>query len=74
MHHFDTPSIFLPAASNGLLTKTKFFNNSTVSFDITALQVVQQRTTLTYQSCQSSFSAIIFSVELQVLSQVRNTV
>ena len=54
--------LFLPAASNGLLTKTQFLDNGTISFDITALQVVQQRTTLTYQSCQSSFSAIIFSV------------
>ena len=66
--------IFSFAASKGLLTQTEFFNDSTVSFDIAALQVVQQRTALTYQSCQSSFSAIIFSVELHVLSQVRNTV
>lgn len=57
-----------------LLTQAKFFNDVTVTFDVTALQVVQQRTTFTYQHCQSSFSAIIFSVELKVLSQVRNTV
>ena len=42
--------------------------------DVAVLQVSQQRTAFTYQHCQSSFCTIIFSVELQVLSQVSNTV
>jgi len=39
--------------------------------DTGILQVVQQRTAFSYQHCQGSFSTIIFSVELQVLSQRR---
>ena len=42
--------------------------------DITVFQVSQQSATFTYQHCQSSFSTIIFSVELHVLSQMSNTV
>ena len=62
------------AVSKKLLTQAKSLDDSTITVDIAFLQVVQQSTTLTYQSCQCSFSAIIFSVELKVLSQVRNTV
>jgi len=62
------------AVSKKLLTQAESLNDSTISVDVAILQVVQQSTTLTYQCCQCSFSAIIFSVELEVLSQVRNTV
>ncbi len=57
-----------------LLTQAKFFDDGTIAFDVAVFQVVEQRTAFTYQHSQSSFSAIIFSVELQVLSQVGNTV
>ena len=57
-----------------LLTQAKFFNDGTVAVDVAIVQVVEQRTAFTYQHSQSSFSAIIFSVELQVLSQTSNTV
>lgn len=62
------------AASNGLLTQAELFNDGTISCDVAILQVVQQRTAFSYQHCQGSFSTIIFSVELKVLSQVGNTV
>ena len=57
-----------------LLTQAEFFNQSTVTFDVTGLQVVEQRTAFAYQHGQSSFSTIILSVELHVLSQTSNTV
>ena len=72
---FLTASLFNAfAASNGLLTQTELFNDGTISGDVAILQVVQQRTAFSYQHCQGSFSTIIFSVELKVLSQVGNTV
>ena len=57
-----------------LLTQAEFFDDGTVAVDVAVVQIVEQSATLTYQHSQSSFSAIILSVELQVLSQVRNTV
>ena len=57
-----------------LLTQAKLLNNCTIAFNVALLQVVEQSTTLTYQHCQSSFSTIILSVELKVLSQMSNTV
>ena len=44
---FDTTSFKLFAASR-LLTQTEFFNDTTISFDIFSLQIVEQATTLTY--------------------------
>ena len=81
MHQQKNPRLLLEtgdfnvfAVSKKLLTQAKSLNDSTITIDIAILEVVQQSTTLTYQCCQCSFSAIIFSVELEVLSQVRNTV
>lgn len=45
----DIPSRFLSLESNELLSKTKFFNDGTVSCDIAILQVVEQATTLSNQ-------------------------
>ena len=57
-----------------LLAQAKSLNDGTVAIDIALLQVLQQAAALTYQHSQCSFSAIILLVDLQMLSQVRDTV
>ena len=57
-----------------LLAQTKSLHDSAVSLDVAILQVVEQRTALAHQFGQRPFRSIIFSVELQVLCQMRNTV
>jgi hypothetical protein len=69
----DKPSFFF-ANTAGLLTQSESLNDSTVTLDITILQVVEESATLTYQFGQCSCSAIIFTVLFQVLRQVGNTV
>lgn len=61
-------------AASRLLTQAEVLDDGTVALDVAILQVVQKGTTLTYQHGQGSFSTIILSVELQVLSQMSNTV
>lgn len=61
-------------AASRLLTQAEFFDDGTISVDVAVVQVVQQRTAFTYQHSQSSLCTIILSVELQVLSQMSNTV
>ena len=68
------PSFFVSMQASGLLAQAQLLDDGAVAFDVAVLQVVQQGAALTYQHSQSSFSAIIFSVELQVLSQTGNTV
>ena len=57
-----------------LLTKTEGLDDSTVALDVVILQVVQKGATLGNQLRQSTGGTIIFTVHLQVLRQVGNTV
>ena len=69
-----SPLTFILLPQVRLLTQAKLFNDGTIAIDVAVVQVVEQRTALTYQHRQGSFSTIILSVELHVLSQTGNTV
>ncbi len=57
-----------------LFTETKSLDDGTIAIDVAVVEVVEKRTALTYQLCQSSCSSIIFTVLLKMFRQVGNTV
>ena len=54
-----------------LLTQAKSLDDSAVAVDIAVLQVVEESATLTYELSKCSFSAMIFTVLLHVLREIR---
>lgn len=57
-----------------LLTQTQSLNDSTVAVDVAVLQIVEERTALTYEHYERALSAIIFTVCAHVFRQMGNTV
>ena len=57
-----------------LLTKTESLDDSTIAIDVAIIQVIEQCTTLSYKLCQRTCCSIIFTVLLNVLRQMSNTV
>ena len=64
----------LPSFSRLLLTEVQSLDDSTVTFDVNLLQVLQQLTTLTYQAQQRTLCAEVVAVVFEVLSKVVDTV
>lgn len=58
----------------GLLTQSESLNDGTVALDVVLLQIVEKGATLTYQLGEGSGSTIVFTVHLEVLRQMGNTV
>lgn len=59
---------------DGLLTESEALDDGTVALDIILLKVVKKSTTLGNQLSKSSRGTIIFTVHLEVLRQMGNTV
>ena len=57
-----------------LLTETECLNDCAVAIDVAVLQVVEERTALTYEHYERALSAIIFTVCAHVFRQMGNTV
>ena len=53
-----------------LLTQTQSLDDGTVASDIALLQVVEEGTTLTYETSQSTLGAVVLTVLLHVLGEV----
>ena len=66
--------VSFPAELRRLLTQAESFDDSTIASNIACLQVVEQGTTLTNQTCQSTLSAVVLAVLLHVLGEVSNAV
>ena len=66
--------LFFVLTSTCLSAKTKLSHDSTVAVNIAILKIVKKRTTLTYECCQGSLCAIIFTVSLEVFRQMGDTV
>ena len=60
---------------SGLFSDTEFFlgDDGTVAVDVFLHQVVEKTTTFTYQFLQCALCRIVLMIQLEVLSQVRNT-
>ena len=56
-----------------LLTQTQCLDDSTVTVDVAALEIVEQRTTLTNQTCQRTLGAVVLAVLLHVLCKILDT-
>lgn len=58
----------------GLLTQSESLDDGAVTLDVVLLQIVEKGATLTYQLGEGSGSTIVFTVHLEVLRQMGNTV
>ena len=67
-------SLFFPAELRKLLTQAESFDNCTIAVDVAALQVVEQGATLTNETSQGTFGAVVLAVLLHVLGQVLDAV
>lgn len=57
-----------------LSAKAKSLDDSTIAIDVAVVQIIEQRTALTYQLCQRTCGSIIFTVLLKMFRQMGNTV
>lgn len=57
-----------------LLTQTEGLDDCTITSYIAVVQIVEQCAALSYQLCQRTSGSIIFTVLLEVLRQMGNTV
>ncbi len=57
-----------------LLAKTEGLDDSTIAIDIAVVQIVEQCAALSYQLGQCPCGSMIFTVFLQMLRQMGNTV
>ena len=57
-----------------LLAEAEGLDDSTIASDVAVVQIVEQCAALSYQLCQRTCGSIIFTVLLQVLRQMGNTV
>ena len=62
--------LFARRPDDALLTQTQSLNDSTVAVDVALLQVVQEGTTLTYETGQGTLGAVVLAVLLHVLGEV----
>ena len=56
-----------------LLTQTECLDDCTVAVDVAALEVVEQRTALTYETGEGTLGAVVLAVLLHVLRKVLDT-
>ena len=57
-----------------LLAEAKGLDDSTIAIDVAIVEVIEQCTALSYQLSQRTCGSIIFTVLLNVLRQMGNTV
>ena len=57
-----------------LLSKTKLLNDSSVSFDVYLLEVVEKVSSVTYHLEEAATAVVVLVVALEVLGEVRNSV
>ena len=60
--------------TDGLATQSESLHDVAVTLDVVLLQIVEKSAALAYKLGKSSSSTIIFTVHLQVLRQMGNTV
>ena len=65
--------LFARRPDDALLMQTQSLNDSTVAVDVALLQVVQEGTTLTYETSQGTLGAVVLAVLLHVLGEVLDT-
>ena len=68
------PFSFFPAELRRLLTQAESFDDSTIAGDVASLEVIKQGATLTNQTCEGTFGAVVLTVLLHVLGEVSNAV
>ena len=70
----QTPRVLVTSVARrplyALLTQTQSLDDGTVASDIALLQIVEEGTTLTYETCQSALGAVVLTVLLHVLGEV----
>ena len=74
LYRGDTVLFCFSCKKFGLLAEAESLHDCAVAVDVAVLQVVEERTTLTYQLHKRAFSRIIFTVSAHVLRQMGNTV
>ena len=57
-----------------LLAEAEGLDDGTIAVDVAIVEVIEQCTALSYQLCQRTCGSIIFTVLLEVLRQMGNTV
>ena len=63
-----------PAVLRRLFTQAESFDDRTIAGDVACLQVIEQGTTLTNQTCESTLGAVVLTVLLHVLGEMGNAV